>query len=447
MDFATRIDTLIAAACNGDMATANALLEAEPDLGRGNFYAACVTGEYEAAAKYLEREPAMARTSGGPETMPPLLYLCYSRFLADPQRAEAMLRIATLLLDRGANPNAFFISPDDNETREAALYGAAGINRSPELTALLLARGADPNDGESLYHASEGSDHACLKLLLDAGPEPAWKAYCLGYKLWMEDLEGARLFLDRGTDPNIRAQAGVLAGCAALHVALRRRRSAAIVELLLEGGADPIARDRQDFSPLQLAVRFGLPEAAELLLKRGANPADVTPTDRLLGACWREDETEARSILANHPRLAAGFGEAENTAVCDAAQFGMEKALKLMFDVGLDPSTASYDAMNALHWGAFYGHAGVVEVCLRQGVPMEERNSYGGTALATALYSALALQRGDAQAPPIRLLLDAGADPAPIRACPFPTGYPELDALLGPILESWPSEDSSSPPA
>jgi ankyrin repeat protein len=447
MDFATRIDTLITAACNADMATANALLEAEPEIGRASLYAACVTGEYEAAAKYLEREPALARTSGGPETLPPLLYLCFSRFMADPARAQAMLRIATLLLDRGANPNSFFISPDDNETKEAALYGAAGVNRNPELTALLLERGADPNDGESLYHASEGTNHACLRLLLNAGPRPEWKAYCLGYKLWMEDLEGARLFLDHGTDPNIRAAAGVLAGCAALHVALRRRRGPDIIELLLERGADPHAADQQNLSPLRLAVRFGLREAEELLLKRGANAALVTPADRLLGACWRADEPELRSLLAAEPHLASGLDDAANAAVCDAAEFGMETSLQLMFEAGLNPRAVPHEGMNAIHGGVFYGHPAVVEACLRYGVPMEEHNDYGGTALGTALHSALALQRGDLQVPVIRLLLEAGADLTPLRTCPFPTGYPELDALLGPIIESWASEGSSSPPA
>jgi ankyrin repeat protein len=55
----------------------------------------------------------------------------------------------------------------------SVLYGAAGVRQDPELTALLLEYGADPNGephfGDALYHAVEAQDTACLKLLLDHG--------------------------------------------------------------------------------------------------------------------------------------------------------------------------------------------------------------------------------------------------------------------------------------
>lgn len=37
----------------------------------------------------------------------------------------------------------------------SALYGAAGVAHDPELTRILLGAGADPNDGESVYHSTE----------------------------------------------------------------------------------------------------------------------------------------------------------------------------------------------------------------------------------------------------------------------------------------------------
>ena len=59
------------------------------------------------------------------------------------------------------------------------LYGAAGILNDAELTAMLIAAGADPNDhgtrtvGEALYHGCEFPDPACAALLIDAGTAPA----------------------------------------------------------------------------------------------------------------------------------------------------------------------------------------------------------------------------------------------------------------------------------
>jgi hypothetical protein len=48
----------------------------------------------------------------------------------------------------------------------SALYGAAGQNRKPELIKLVLRAGANPNDGESLYHSLV--DPLCARLLLEA---------------------------------------------------------------------------------------------------------------------------------------------------------------------------------------------------------------------------------------------------------------------------------------
>ena len=42
---------------------------------------------------------------------------------------------------------------------------------NPVITRLLLQRGANPNDGESLYQAAGHPDHRCLRLLLDHGAE------------------------------------------------------------------------------------------------------------------------------------------------------------------------------------------------------------------------------------------------------------------------------------
>ena len=80
----------------------------------------------------------------------------------------ASAALARELLDRGADPNAFFV----NEYGEmSALYGAAGVAYDPELTRVLLEAGANPNDGESLYHATEARSPECVRLLLEHGAQ------------------------------------------------------------------------------------------------------------------------------------------------------------------------------------------------------------------------------------------------------------------------------------
>ncbi len=107
---------------------------------------------------------------GGPRGWAPLLYVCHSVF--------ASADLARSLLERGADPNVTFT----NEYGEmSALYGAAGVVHDPELTRVLLEADADPDDGESLYHATEAPDPACLRALLDYGAtaEPIHLAHAL----------------------------------------------------------------------------------------------------------------------------------------------------------------------------------------------------------------------------------------------------------------------------
>jgi hypothetical protein len=149
----------------------------------------------------------------------PLVYVCHSCFPS----AE----LARELLGRGADPNASF----ENEYGSmSALYGAAGVAHDPELTRLLLEGGADPNDGESLYHSTESPSAACLELLLAHGAETRG-SNALAHAHDDERLDHVRLLLEAGADPNE-------GGGSCLAHAVRRGRGPEIVRLLVEHGAD-----------------------------------------------------------------------------------------------------------------------------------------------------------------------------------------------------------------
>src|SRR5205814_5307261 len=99
-----------------------------------------------------------------------LNYLALSKYLRlQPARTPGFLRAATALLDAGADPNTGFWTTGQFPERETALYGAAGVAHHAELTRLLLERGADPNDGETVYHAPETYDCAAMKVLVESG--------------------------------------------------------------------------------------------------------------------------------------------------------------------------------------------------------------------------------------------------------------------------------------
>jgi hypothetical protein len=150
-DLTTDVDAFVLAATSGRCDRARRLLATRPDIA-GDPWAALVLGR---AWTGDALEP------GGPRGWAPLLYVAHSCF--------ASVELARGLLARGADPNASFTN---EYGAMSAVYGAAGVRHDPGLTRLLLEAGADPNDGEWLYHATEAPETPCLAVLLEHGARP-----------------------------------------------------------------------------------------------------------------------------------------------------------------------------------------------------------------------------------------------------------------------------------
>lgn len=436
-DAARMGELLIEAACRGDFQGAEALLATDPALPHLSIYTASVLGEVETVEKLLRRAPESAREVGGPYGWEPLLYLCFSRYLrSDSPRSRRMVRAAKLLLDAGADPNAFYVHDEHHNTPQTALYGAAGIANNSALTRLLLEAGADPNDGdpalgpESLYHASEFDDNACLKLILEAGPDRDKVSYCLARKLDFEDPEGTQLYLEHGADPNFRTPWA--ANETRLHKALRNRRSPGVIELLLEYGADPGARSALGITPYSLAVRLGEIDAAELLRRAGASDDDLLPVDRFLGACSRADRRDVEMELAARPDIVRSLTPHDRVAFSETARFGRIDAVRLMLDVGFPIDDPGEVGMTALHWAAWFGHVETVMFLLERGASLEARNDYGGTVLGSLLYRITEENSRIVDIGPyveiLERLLSAGALPGDWQK--NRTGHAEIDRVL-----------------
>ena len=285
-------DDFVVAATSGRCERARRLLAAEPEIAQDP-WARLVLG------RGWDGDPL---GPGGPRGWAPLLYVTHSCF--------ASVTLARELLERGADPNATFT----NEYGEmSAIYGAAGVVHDPALTALLLEAGADPNDGESLYHATEASDPACLKLLLEHGARPDGTA-ALAHALDGDKLEFVGLLLDAGADPND--------GRWALLVhAVRRNCGPATLRLLAEHGAELDRRGGEWSTPpeqwrtaYQNAVLRGRDEAAALLAQLGAS-TEVAPEDLAVAALARGERPAVALPAAEE--LGADAQEALILAVLD----------------------------------------------------------------------------------------------------------------------------------
>jgi hypothetical protein len=264
----TPADEFVLAATGRHRTRAEALLAAYPDIGE-DAWARLVLG------RGWEGDPNEA---GGPRDWAPLVYVCHSCF-ASAELARALLR-------RGADPNASFVNEHGHMS---ALYGAAGVAHDPELTRLLLEAGADPDDGESLYHATEAEEPACLALLLGHGAQPNG-TNALAHALDEERLEHVRLLLDAGADPN--------EGALLAH-AVRRGRGTDFLQLLVDHGAEldrpggETWRGRVPLrTPYQHAMLRNRLEEAQLLADRGA-ATDVAAGDLAVAALARGDRPEA----------------------------------------------------------------------------------------------------------------------------------------------------------
>src|SRR3954469_6513693 len=155
-----------------------------------------------------------AKAPGGPLGWAPLLYVTHSVFASAPLARE--------LLERGADPNATF----SNEYGEmSALYGAAGRAHDPALTRLLLEAGANPDDGESVYHSTEAESPECLRALLEHGASA--EPIALAHALDDERPQHVRLLPGPGAAPR-----------ELLARAVRRGRGAEMIRLLVARGAD-----------------------------------------------------------------------------------------------------------------------------------------------------------------------------------------------------------------
>ena len=250
--------------------------------------------------------------------------------LVDPDGATALViaiinahyELADFLLRAGADPNIV-----DNEAGMGPLYAAVDMHRlavghgrglpvpvglldAVDCVRLLLARGADPNaplkkpilqrqhtfgDGTlgagatPLMRAAKSGDIELVRVLLEAGADPkatlpnGTTALMLAAGLGWRNGSPLAPSYDQGSDSEAVETLGLLlslgldlgatneAGDTALHAAVGGRGSEAIVRFLLERGADPLAANGRQQTPLSIAEARGS-DAVKALVRAAAAP-------------------------------------------------------------------------------------------------------------------------------------------------------------------------------
>lgn len=411
------------------------MLAAHPEIASGDIHVAAALGDDAAVRRFLAADPANATAKSGPRDVDALTYLCFSRYLAlDPTRSPGFVRAATALLDAGASVMAGFFDETHRPRPEweSVLYGAAGVAHHSGVTRVLLDRGADPNDEETPYHSPETHDNTVVKMLVETGKlTPANLSMMLIRKHDWHDEEGVQYLLEHGADPNYERTRGWIA----IHHALARNNSLAIIDLLLDHGADP-RRTKDGLTVVARAARRGRGDVLASLVRRGI-ALELDGVDRLLAACAMDDGDSVRSVAAREPQLVRQLVAQGGTWLAQFASTGNTAGVGHLLDRGV-PVGALYKegdgyfditpGSTALHVAAWRAYHETVKLLIARGAPIAARDGKGRTALMLAVKACVDSYWMVRRSPEsVQALLGAGASRSGVT---IPSGYAAVDELL-----------------
>ena len=351
-------------------ATATRLLEQNPWLARHDFNTAIVCGEIDFVRDAIARDRRIAVETSSPPSgvrgmsggandlyrqlgqkgWTPLLYLAFTR-LSLPASSDNAVEIARMLLEAGANPNAFFHAGDSHYTPMTGVAGEGEEDRPPhprrdEVTKLLLDFDANPYDIQVVYDLGFHAEYLWwLPMIYEASvsrgriadwQDPEWRMLDMGgYGC------GARWMLEH----------------AIAHDRLELAR------WCLEHGAGANAPPgRSEFnskvSLYESAVMAGRTEIAELLLQHGARRVEVTLPK------MKPWEALHRAAEQNRPDL-----------------------IHKLIDSGVSPDAADDKNTRALNVAAMSNSLAAVKALIERGAAIDNvEENYGGTPLGNATH-------------------------------------------------------------
>jgi len=161
----------------------------------------------------------------------------------------------------------------------------------------------------------------------------------------------------------------------------------ALVEALLDAGA-AINGPRDNGSPLMTALAFHYPDAADALVRRGARVDNILAAAGLgRGTLVADLADDDRRPSVRWPRMPTDPRGRRELALIWAAGFGHAGVLELLLENGVDIRARDHQGMTALHSAAFYGHLETVEHLLQHHAPLDIENVYGGTPLGSTIWA------------------------------------------------------------
>jgi ankyrin repeat protein len=253
-----------------------------------------------------------------------------------------------------------------------------------------------------------------MKVLLQHGATPKGKN-ALKHMLDWEGLEGVRLLLDAGADPNEVNERGETA----LHWAVWRGRSPAAITVLLDHGADINQRRNDGRTAYAIAVVSGQAEVAELLKARGADTL-LSALDQFVATGGKAGDAIGLVAAKGSERLLPDLTASHRT-----------EAVRALLAAGIPLDARGEAGGTALHWACWKGYPDLVELLIAHGAPLGIEDTEFHAPPSGWLHHGTqncGQHDGDFDyAQVAQLLMVAGA---PMSGCNTPTGNAKVDAVL-----------------
>ncbi len=369
-----------------------------------------MVGDVDALRYHLEQNPSLVNAERAGWT--PLMYACASPLCRLNSRyAAGILECVTLLLERGVDPNAFNVEdPADPGEKVPASFRAvtsgntavywllmkrafaAGqalktIPQTPSAQSMMDAFKSAFSSSEMRSLMSDIRDGLRLNPPPPANPFATYYDRRVGIGPAASDVakRSFGLFLQHGVKPTNDANGPDLE--TPLHRIAVSGMSIEMARFLLEEGADPNVVRPDGRRPVELAVRNGNEEAAQLLLAHGAATDGVSPADALLGACIRADSETANAVLAAHPDLPAKITSEDFETIVQIAGRNKVDSMRLANELRIDVKAVGESGATPLHIAAWHGHAEMVRLLISVGAPVNLRDTaYRTSALGWAAH-------------------------------------------------------------
>lgn len=267
------------------------------------------------------------------------------------------------LIKVGANVNT-----SDSKGRTPFLN--ANNKNIESIWSILLNNGADPNKMSSLKEtpltfACRSGNLYLVKLLLNAGIDlnnkQAYTAFTSAVS--QGDTEIVKLLLDAGIKPNNRQD--LIEAC--------KQNNEEILQFLLQKNSSNINyQNEEGKTALMIACETGNPTLVSLLLNAGADPNIKDKNDEAPLINWGCTNTEIIRLLLSAGADIHIMNKDRNTALMNSCYFGNYEAAKLLIQHGSELNTKNNQGLSPLMIAGQHGHIDMVKLLILSGADYKE---------------------------------------------------------------------------